>query len=108
MLSETNLVEALETLIVSGDRIVPEGGNQKQTDFLSRSLFKVDPGKLHHLRLIISSIGRPDHLILFELDRAKRVAFPFADRQSLRASQLLWDGEIETGAMPRWTSTCSI
>ena len=33
----------------AGDRIVLEGDNQKQADFLSRSLVKVDPKKLHDL-----------------------------------------------------------
>ena len=45
MLQSEKIVDALETLIVSGDRIVLEGDNQKQADFLSRSLVKVDPGK---------------------------------------------------------------
>jgi malonate decarboxylase alpha subunit len=34
-------VEALEALVVTGDRIVLEGDNQKQADFLSRSLVKL-------------------------------------------------------------------
>ena len=38
ILPKERIIEALETLIVSGDRIVLEGDNQKQADFLSRSL----------------------------------------------------------------------
>src|SRR3981189_2024862 len=87
----------LETLIVSGDRIVLEGDNQKQADFLSRSLVKVDAKRLHDLHLIISSISRPEHLTLFELGIAKKVDFAFAGPQSLRVSQLLEDGKIDTG-----------
>jgi malonate decarboxylase alpha subunit len=60
VLPQENLVEALESLIAPGDRIVLEGDNQKQADFLSRSLVKADPKKLHDLHLIISSISRPD------------------------------------------------
>src|SRR5258708_34156144 len=67
ILPKEKIIEALETLIVSGDRIVLEGDNQKQADFLSRSLVKVDAKKLHDLHLIISSISRPEHLTLFEL-----------------------------------------
>jgi malonate decarboxylase alpha subunit len=93
------LVVALETLIVNGDRIVLEGDNQKQADFLSRSLIKADPGKLHDLHLIISSISRPEHLTLFELGIAKKVDFSFAGPQSLRVSQLLEDGKLEIGAI---------
>ena len=99
VLPSAKLVAALETLIVSGDRIVLEGDNQKQADFLSRSLIKVDPGKLHDLHLIISSISRPEHLTLFELGIAKKVDFSFAGPQSLRVSQLLEDGKLEIGAI---------
>jgi malonate decarboxylase alpha subunit len=99
VLPSAKLVAALETLIVSGDRIVLEGDNQKQADFLSRSLIKADPGKLHDLHLIISSISRPEHLTLFELGIAKKVDFSFAGPQSLRVSQLLEDGKLEIGAI---------
>src|SRR5882757_2866093 len=92
-------VEALEALVVSGDRIVLEGDNQKQADFLSRSLAKVDPKKIHDLHLIISSISRPEHLTLFELGIAKKVDFSFAGPQSLRVAQLLEDGVLEIGAI---------
>ena len=92
-------VEALETLVVAGDRIVLEGDNQKQADFLSRSLVKVDAKKVHDLHLIISSISRPEHLTLFELGIAKKVDFAFAGPQSLRVAQLLEDGVLEIGAI---------
>jgi hypothetical protein len=49
ILPKEKIIEALETLIVSGDRIVLEGDNQKQADFLSRSLVKVDAKRLHDL-----------------------------------------------------------
>ncbi len=58
ILPKERIIEVLETLIVGADRIVLEGDNQKQADFLSRSLVKVDPKKLHDLHLIISSISR--------------------------------------------------
>jgi malonate decarboxylase alpha subunit len=92
-------VEALEALVVAGDRIVLEGDNQKQADFLSRSLVKVDAKKIHDLHLIISSISRPEHLTLFELGIAKKVDFAFAGPQSLRVAQLLEDGILEIGAV---------
>src|SRR5260370_24735836 len=92
-------IEALETLIVSGDRSVLEGDNQKQADFLSRSLVKVDPKKLHDVHMIISSISRQEHLTLFELGIAKKVDFAFAGPQSLRVSQLLEDGKLSIGAI---------
>src|SRR6202522_841903 len=99
LLAREKTVEALESVIQSGDSIVMEGDNQKQADFLSRSLVKVDPKKIHDLHLIISSISRPEHLTLFELGIAKKVDFAFAGPQSLRVAQLLEDGVLEIGAI---------
>src|SRR5712672_346386 len=99
ILPSSKIIEALERLIVSDERVVMEGDNQKQADFLSRSLAKVDPEKLHDLHLIISSISRPEHLTLFELGIAKKVDFAFAGPQSLRVAQLLEDGVLEIGAI---------
>src|ERR1700747_558750 len=99
ILPPEKIVAALELLIKSGDRVVLEGDNQKQADFLSRSLVKVDPKKLQDLHLIISSISRPEHLTLFELGIGKKVDFSFAGPQSLRLAQLLEDGKIEIGAI---------
>jgi malonate decarboxylase alpha subunit len=99
VLPQTKLIQALELLIASGDRVVLEGDNQKQADFLSRSLVQADPKKLHDIHLIISSISRPEHLTLFELGIAKRLDFAFAGPQSLRVAQLLEDGALEIGAI---------
>jgi malonate decarboxylase alpha subunit len=99
ILSSDKIIDALQLLIKSGDRVVLEGDNQKQADFLSRSLVKVDPKKLRDLHLIISSISRPEHLTLFELGIAKKVDLSFAGPQSLRLAQLLEDGKIEIGAI---------
>jgi malonate decarboxylase alpha subunit len=99
ILRKEKIAEALELLIAPGDRIVLEGDNQKQADFLSRSLIKVDPRKVHDLHLIISSISRPEHLTLFEMGVAKKLDFAFAGPESLRVSQLLEDGVLEIGAI---------
>ena len=98
ILRQERIVDALEALIAPGDRIVIEGDNQKQADFLSRSLVKVDPKRVNDLHLIISSISRPEHLGLFEAGIAKKVDFAFAE-QSLRVAQLLNDGVLEIGAI---------
>src|SRR5258707_7426145 len=99
VLPRERTMEALELLVKPGDRVVMEGDNQKQADFLSRSLAKVDPKKIHDLHLIISSISRPEHLTLFELGIAKKVDFAFAGPQSLRVAQLLEDGVLEIDAV---------
>ena len=60
------IVEALEALLAPGDRVALEGDNQKQADFLSRSLARVDPAQVHDLHMLISSISRPEQLDIFE------------------------------------------
>ncbi|WP_206995218.1 malonate decarboxylase subunit alpha [Trinickia mobilis] len=99
VLPRERIVAALEALIRPGDRVALEGDNQKQADFLSRSLAKVDPQKVHDVHLLISSISRPEHLTLFEQGIAHKVDFSFAGPQSLRVAQLLEDGQLEIGAI---------
>ena len=95
----TAIVQVLEALIRPGDRVALEGDNQKQADFLSRSLAKVDPARVHDLHLLISTLSRPEHLTLFELGIARRLDFSFAGPQSLRLAQLLEDGQVQIGAI---------
>lgn len=94
-----DIVKVLETLITAGDRVVLEGNNQKQADFLSRSLAQTDPDILHDLHMIMPSVGRPEHLDLFEKGIARKLDFSFAGTQSLRISQLIEDGLLEIGAI---------
>jgi len=99
ILPAARTTEALELLIRPGDRVALEGDNQKQADFLSRSLAKADPAKINNIHLLISSISRPEQLTLFERGIAHRVDFAFAGPQSLRVAQLLEDGQLEVGAI---------
>lgn len=99
VLRADSIVQALETLIAPGDRVVLEGDNQKQADFLSRSLAKVDAAKVKDLHIIMPSVSRSEHLDLFELGIARKLDFSFAGTQSLRISQLLQDGLLEVGAI---------
>ena len=99
VLPSDKIVAALETLIAPGDRVVLEGNNQKQADFLSRSLAKADPGRLHDLHMIMPSVSRAEHLDLFERGIARKLDFSFAGPQSLRIGQLLEDGQMEVGAI---------
>jgi malonate decarboxylase alpha subunit len=99
LLPTERIVEALEALLVSGDRVALEGDNQKQADFLSRSLAQVNPKNISHLHLLIASISRPEHLNLFEQGIAQRVDFAYAGPQSLRLAQLLEDRKVDIGAI---------
>ncbi|TCC01486.1 malonate decarboxylase subunit alpha [Kosakonia quasisacchari] len=94
-----DLVAMLEKLIAPGDRVVLEGNNQKQADFLSRSLAEVNPQKVHELHMIMPSVGRSEHLDIFEKGIARKLDFSFSGTQSLRISQLLEDGLLEIGAI---------
>jgi malonate decarboxylase alpha subunit len=93
------IVSVLESLIRPCDRVALEGNNQKQADFLSRSLAQVDPTTVHDINLLISTVSRPEHLSLFELGIARRLDFSFAGPQSLRLAQLLEDDKVQIGAI---------
>ncbi|MFE0759190.1 malonate decarboxylase subunit alpha [Inquilinus sp. NPDC058860] len=99
VLKPERIGEALTALIEPGDRVALEGDNQKQADFLSRTLAGLDPAKVHDLHLLISTLGRREHLDLFERGIARKVDFSFAGPQSLRVAQLLEDGKLEIGAI---------
>jgi malonate decarboxylase alpha subunit len=99
VLPTDQITSVLEQLIAPGDRVVLEGNNQKQADFLSRMLAKADPEKLHDLHMIMPSVSRAEHLDLFERGIARKLDFSFSGPQSLRIAQLLEDGQMEIGAI---------
>ena len=99
VLPTERIVDVLQNLIAPGDRVVVEGNNQKQADFLSRALARVDPGIVNGLHLIIPSVSRVEHLDLFERGIARKLDFAYAGTQSLRISQFLQDGILEIGAI---------
>lgn len=99
ILRSDTLRQAFETLLAPGDKVALEGNNQKQADFLSRTLAQVDPERIHDLHMIMPSVGRPEHLDLFERGIARKLDFSFAGPQSLRIAQLLEDGSLEIGAI---------
>ena len=89
----------LEAVIEPGDRVCLEGNNQKQADFLARSLVEVDPGRVHDLHLVQSVLALPEHISLFERGIAKRLDFSFSGPQGTRLAQLVGEGRIEIGAI---------
>ena len=93
------ITQALEMLIAPGDRVVLEGNNQKQADFLSRKLAQVDPARVNNLHLVMPCVSRPEHLDIFERGIASKLDFAYAGAQSLRISQFLQDGILEVGAI---------
>jgi hypothetical protein len=89
VLPTDDIVSALELLIAPGDRVVLEGNNQKQADFLSRALARVDPVKVNNLNLIMPSVSLPEHLDLFE-----------------RASPTSWISPMRAGRACAFPSSC--
>lgn len=98
ILSRNKIIDALETLLVPGDRVIIESV-QKQADFLSRSLAQVDPKKVHDLKAVIWAIARPDHMEIFEQGIADQVDFSFAGPQSIRIAQMLEDGQLKVNSI---------
>ncbi|HTR85311.1 MAG TPA: malonate decarboxylase subunit alpha [Reyranella sp.] len=94
-----DIVPFLEAIAAPGDRVVLEGNNQKQADFLSRALAAVAPERVHGLHMIIPSVSRVEHLDLFERGVARKLDFAYAGTQSVRISQFLEDGMLEVGAI---------
>ena len=99
VLNAADMPAVLEALLQPGDRVVLEGNNQKQADFLARMLNQVDPAIVHHLHMIMPSVSLPEHLDLFERGIARKLDFSFAGTQSLRIAQFLQDGQLEVGAI---------
>lgn len=99
ILASDRIIDAMESLICPGDRVVLEGNNQKQATFLSGVLSKLDIGKVNNLHMLISSVSRPEHLDIFEKGIARKLDFCYAGPQSLRISQMMEDGLIDVGAI---------
>src|SRR5258708_16200521 len=94
--------ELLEAIIEPGDRVVIEGDNQKQADFLAAALAKADPARLHDLHMVQSVLALSDHLAVFERGIANRLDFAFAGPQSRRLAELVASGSLRVGAIPTY------
>ncbi len=93
------LKDLLHDVIRSGDRVALEGDNQKQADFLSRTLADCDPKRLNNLHLLIGSVSRAEHLDLFERGIANKLDLAYAGPQSVRIAQMVEDGTVHIGAI---------
>src|SRR5882757_80939 len=91
--------ELLEATIEPGDRVVIEGDNQKQADFLAAALAKADPARLHDLHMVQSVLALPEHLAVFERGIASRLDFAFAGPQSRKLAELVANGTLKIGAI---------
>lgn len=99
LVSTDAVVPLLEAVLQPGDRVCLEGNNQKQADFLARSLTQVDPARVHDLHMVQSVLALPEHLDVFETGIAKRLDFSFSGPQGARLAKLVSTGGIEIGAI---------
>ncbi|TGD84602.1 hypothetical protein BayCH28_24675 [Mycolicibacterium sp. CH28] len=93
------IIDFLHSVVRTGDRAALEGDNQKQADFLSRSLAGCDPSRLSDLHMLISSVSRQEHLDLFDRRIAAKLDLAHAGPQSVRIAQMVEDGTVQIGAI---------
>ena len=99
LVRQDRLRPMLEAVIRPGDRVALEGDNQKQADFLSRTLADCDPERLNGLHMLLASVSRAEHLDLFERGLAEKLDLAYAGPQSVRIAQLVEDGTVKIGAI---------
>jgi malonate decarboxylase alpha subunit len=92
-------VAMLRAVIRSWDRVNIEGNNQKQADFLSDCLCKLDPAEINHLHMVQSSVPLPSHLQAFELGIAERLDFAYAGPQGAAVAKAIAGGKLKLGAI---------
>ena len=89
----------LEAVLEPGDRVCLEGNNQKQADFLARTLASVDPARVNGLHMVQSVLALPEHLDVFERGIASKLDFSFSGPQGARLARMVADGRIAVGAI---------
>jgi malonate decarboxylase alpha subunit len=99
IVSSDKIVQLLEAVIEPGDRVCIEGNNQKQADFLARSLVKTDTLKVRDLHLVQSVLALPEHIDLIERGQVSRIDFSFSGPQAARLARLVENKKITIGAI---------
>jgi malonate decarboxylase alpha subunit len=97
--SADDMVRLLEAVLAPFDRVCLEGNNQKQADFLARSLAAVDVGAVHDLHMVQSVLALPEHLDVFEQGIASKLDFSFSGPQGTRLAKLVAQRRIQIGAI---------
>ena len=97
IVAHKQIIPLLEAAIKPHDKVCIEGDNQKQADFLARSLCGVDSKKVHGLHMIQSAIALAEHLDLFEQGIAEKIDFAFAGPQASRLAILIQQKRIKIG-----------
>ena len=95
LIEQGRLRDTLEGLLRPGDRVALEGDNQKQADFLSRTLAQCDPGKAPrpaHADLV-GVAARASRPVRDEASPPSSTS-PTPDPQSVRIAQMVEDGPV--------------
>ncbi|MCE3044717.1 malonate decarboxylase subunit alpha [Legionella sp. 16cNR16C] len=92
-----NILPLLEAAIRPYDKVCLEGDNQKQADFLARSLCAVNPEKVYKLHMIQSAVTLAEHLDLFEREIAEKIDFAFAGPQATRLAIMIQRSQLKIG-----------
>ena len=97
IVAEKDIVALLEAAIKPHDKVCLEGDNQKQADFLARSLCAVNPKTIYGLHMIQSAVALSEHLDLFERKIAEKIDFSFAGPQATRLAIMIQRNQIKIG-----------
>ncbi len=99
LVDPARIAELLQAVIEPGDLVALEGNNQKQADFLARTLARLDPKRIHDLHMVQSVLALPEHLDVFEKGIARKVDFCYSGPQAARLTELLESRRIEICAI---------
>src|SRR5438067_10641236 len=92
---DTNLAsELMHQVLECGDRVCLEGNNQKQADFLARTLASLDPQRVNRLHMLQSVLALPEHLDVFDKGIASCLDFSFSGPQAGRLARLVSSGKL--------------
>ncbi len=89
----------LETVIDPGDVVCIEGNNQKQADFLARSLIEVDTDKVNDLHMVQSSLVLDEHTDFFNRGIASKLDFAFSGPQAKQLYKAVNENKVKVGAI---------
>jgi malonate decarboxylase alpha subunit len=99
ILPAARAAELLYSVLETGDRVCLEGNNQKQADFLAKTLASLDPARVHGLHMLLSVLALPEHLDIFEKGIAAKLDFSFSGPQAARLAALASSGKLDIGAI---------
>ncbi|MCX6356608.1 MAG: malonate decarboxylase subunit alpha [Candidatus Aureabacteria bacterium] len=94
-----NAASLLYAVIRPGDRVNIEGNNQKQADFLAKTLAGLDPARINRLHMVQSSVALPEHIAVFDHGIAERLDFAFSGIQAKELARIVNEKKVKIGAI---------